>query len=98
MWVVKFYSPKCRHSVQFVTEFKNTAQKLKKFFMVGAVDCLNNREICGSYQFYSYPTVAFLYRNLFVQYSGQRQSSDISKAAQEAYSEIIDYISKRQKK
>lgn len=43
-------------------EYKKAATALKGVMMLGAIDCSKQKEICGYYNVYNFPTI-YIFRN-----------------------------------
>lgn len=84
MWVVKFYSPQCRHSISLVPEFKEMALRMKNKYPFGVIDCLREKILCQDYDVYSYPRIAFMYKSFIVDYSGPHNADSMIVAARTA--------------
>jgi protein disulfide-isomerase A6 len=56
LWLVEFYSPDCGHCQQFKASFVKLAAKLApQGVKVGAVNCQNERQLCGDHGIDSFP-------------------------------------------
>lgn len=84
VWIVEFYSPRCRHCINFVPEFKNLSSQAKTEFPVGAVDCLAEKRICFDYKIHSFPTIAFMFKTYIIDHVQQFSSNEILNAARNA--------------
>lgn len=84
VWVVKFYSPRCRHSISLVPEFKVMALRIKNELPIGVIDCLQEKILCRDYDVYSYPRIAFMYKSFIIDYSGPSHADDMISAARNA--------------
>jgi thioredoxin-like negative regulator of GroEL len=92
MWVVKFYSSRCRHSISAAPEFSMIAQQLHDTFQFGAVDCLQEKEVCFRwYGIHSFPTIGFLYEDMIIDYIGEIGIENVTLAAHHAFN-VYDKI------
>jgi thioredoxin-like negative regulator of GroEL len=92
MWIAKFYSPNCRHSVKLVPEFEKLAVEARNIFSIGALDCLSAVRICSDYDVNSFPRIAFLYKTFIVDYSGPSNSQSMLTAARIAKKDYQDFF------
>lgn len=95
VWVVEFYAPWCGHCKQFAPEFGRAAKNLHGIVHVGAVNCDDNKKVCGSFGIQGFPTVKlFPWSTVPVpngepgqimkepqEYNGPRSAVSIAKAA-----------------
>ena len=93
MWVVMFYSSRCRHSINIAPEFSRIARRLNYHFFIGAVDCLKEKEVCYRlYRVNEFPSIGFLYDKLIIDFHGDINFVDVSNAAFRAFNEYVDYF------
>lgn len=91
IWIVKFYTPRCRHSISLVSEFQKLAARLRKKFRFGAIDCLSEKILCRDYDVSSYPRVTFLYKSYIIDYSGPPNVESMVKAARNAKNDYREF-------
>lgn len=91
VWIVQFYYPSCRHSINIVPEFEKLAVEAGKEFFVGVVDCQMEMTICMNYDIKAYPTFAFLYKYFIIDYQGQQDSMNILKGARQAVEDYKEF-------
>lgn len=94
MWVVNFYSSRCRHSINIAPEFSRIAKRLRYHFYIGAVDCVQEKDLCYRlYRISGFPTIGFLYDKLIIDYRGDIHESGVARAAFAAFNEYVDFFS-----
>jgi len=95
VWVVEFYAPWCGHCKHFAPEFARAAKNLHGIVHVGAVNCDEEKQICGAFGIQGFPTVKmFPWSTVPVpngqpgqvmkeptDYNGPRTASSVAKAA-----------------
>jgi len=95
VWVVEFYAPWCGHCKHFAPEFARAAKNLHGIVHFGAVNCDDQKQICGAFGIQGFPTVKmFPWSTVPVpngqpgqvmkeptDYNGQRTASSLAKAA-----------------
>jgi len=95
VWVVEFYAPWCGHCKAFAPEFARAAKNLHGIVHVGAVNCDNEKNVCGSFGIQGFPTVKIFPWSTVpvpngepgrimkepVDYNGQRSAASVAKAA-----------------
>jgi protein disulfide-isomerase A6 len=57
VWLVEFYAPWCGHCKNLAPEYEKAATNLKGIVRVGAVNCDEEQEICGTYEVKGFPTI-----------------------------------------
>lgn len=57
VWLVEFYAPWCGHCKNLAPEWEKAAAGLKGLVKVGAVNCDDEKELCGSYGIQGFPTI-----------------------------------------
>jgi len=57
VWVVEFYAPWCGHCQHFAPEFARAAKNLHGIVHVGAVNCDEDKQVCGAFGIQGFPTV-----------------------------------------
>jgi len=95
VWVVEFYAPWCGHCKHFAPEFARAAKNLHGIVHVGAVNCDEEKQICGAFGIQGFPTVKmFPWSTVPVpngqpgqvmkeptDYNGQRNAAAVARAA-----------------
>jgi len=95
VWVVEFFAPWCGHCKHFAPEYARAAKNLHGIVHVGAVNCDDQKQICGAFGIQGFPTVKmFPWSTVPVpngepgqvmkeptDYNGQRTASSVAKAA-----------------
>jgi len=59
IWVVEFFAPWCGHCKKLAPEYDKAATNLKGIVRVGAVNCDEQQELCGSFGVKGFPTIKF---------------------------------------
>jgi len=57
VWVVEFFAPWCGHCKNLAPEYDKAATNLKGLVRVGAVNCDDEKEICGNFGVQGFPTI-----------------------------------------
>jgi protein disulfide-isomerase A6 len=57
VWVVEFFAPWCGHCKHFAPEYAKAAQSLRGIVKVGAVNCDEQKEVCGAFSVQGFPTI-----------------------------------------
>jgi thioredoxin-like negative regulator of GroEL len=97
MWIVKFYSSRCRYSISAAPEFSKIASELNDRYQFGAVDCLYEKEVCFRwYEIYSFPTIGFLYENMIINYNGEINLANITEAAGHAFNAYDEHFNEEE--
>eukprot|EP01132_Coremiostelium_polycephalum_P010054 gene10054-12323_t len=94
IWLVEFYAPWCGHCKSLKPEYEKAATNLKGLVKIGAINCDDEKELCGHYEIQGFPTIKFFgsdvvpnpkQKNSFHKvpenYNGGRTASDIAKFA-----------------
>jgi len=95
VWIVEFYAPWCGHCKHFAPEFARAAQNLHGIVHVGAVNCDEQKQLCGAFGIQGFPTVKIFPWSTVpvpngepgqimkepVDYNGQRNAASLVKAA-----------------
>lgn len=91
VWIVQFYYPSCRHSINIVPEFEKLSAEAENEFAVGVVDCREEMSICLNYDIKAYPTIAFLYKYFIIDYQDQQIAQYILKGARKAADDYKEF-------
>jgi len=95
VWVVEFFAPWCGHCQHFAPEYVKAAKNLHGIVHVGAVNCDDQKQICGAFGIQGFPTVKIFPWSTVpvpngepgqitkepVDYNGQRTAASVAKAA-----------------
>jgi len=95
VWVVEFFAPWCGHCKHFAPEYSRAAKNLHGIVHVGAVNCDNEKQLCGAFGIQGFPTVKIFPWSTVpspngepgqvtkepVDYNGQRSASSLARAA-----------------
>eukprot|EP01112_Ceratiomyxa_fruticulosa_P016589 TRINITY_DN5039_c0_g1_i1.p1 TRINITY_DN5039_c0_g1~~TRINITY_DN5039_c0_g1_i1.p1 ORF type:complete len:425 (-),score=113.63 TRINITY_DN5039_c0_g1_i1:82-1356(-) len=57
VWLVEFYAPWCGHCKQLAPEYDKAATNLKGIVKVGAINCDEEKELCGNFGVQGFPTI-----------------------------------------
>jgi protein disulfide-isomerase A6 len=57
VWLVEFFAPWCGHCKNLAPEYEKAANNLKGIVRVGAVNCDEQQELCGTFQVKGFPTI-----------------------------------------
>lgn len=69
--VIEFYTTWCGHSKKLATRFKDK-------YIVGAVDCDSEEDICDFFKIRGYPTIKVFDGKKFLYYDGNRTADEIA--------------------
>ncbi|KAH3763734.1 ER-resident thioredoxin protein [Pelomyxa schiedti] len=100
VWLVEFYAPWCGHCKALAPEYVKAAQNLHGLVEVGAVNCDEQKELCGAFEVQGFPTIKIfghepkkaekgLYKEP-IDYNGPRTAAGL---ANTALSYIPDFVS-----
>ena len=64
IWIIYFFNPKLDECKNFKDEYKSVSEKLYGIIKVGAIDCLQEEELCEEFSVYSVPTVLIFSENI----------------------------------
>ena len=64
----------------------------KDKFPVGVVNCLQDNNLCLEYDITAYPRVAFLFKSYIIDFSGERKSDEMMRAAEVAFDEFKKFL------
>ncbi|KAM9965174.1 hypothetical protein ACTFIW_004979 [Dictyostelium discoideum] len=85
-WMVEFYAPWCGHCKSLKPEYEKVSNNLKGLVKIGAINCDEEKELCGQYQIQGFPTLKFFSTNPKTgkkgqpeDYQGARSASEIAK-------------------
>ncbi|KAN0035063.1 hypothetical protein ACTA71_004318 [Dictyostelium dimigraforme] len=85
-WMVEFYAPWCGHCKSLKPEYEKASNNLKGLVKIGAINCDEEKELCGQYQIQGFPTLKFFSTNPKTgkkgqpeDYQGARSGSEIAK-------------------
>ncbi|KAN0037306.1 hypothetical protein ACTFIV_002647 [Dictyostelium citrinum] len=85
-WMVEFYAPWCGHCKSLKPEYEKASNNLKGLVKIGAINCDEEKELCGQYQIQGFPTLKFFSTNPKTgkkgqpeDYQGARSASEIAK-------------------
>lgn len=57
VWLVEFFAPWCGHCKKLAPDYDKAASNLKGIVRVGAVNCDEQKDLCGSFGVQGYPTI-----------------------------------------
>ncbi|KYQ92981.1 thioredoxin-like protein [Tieghemostelium lacteum] len=86
-WVLKFYAPWCKHSIQFQDTFEQLAKMLKGHVNFGQIDCVNDPALLYRFGIKAYPTVKLLHQGKLYEFQGERSVNNIVQFLQSDYLE-----------
>uniref|UniRef100_A0A914Y7G4 Protein disulfide-isomerase n=1 Tax=Panagrolaimus superbus TaxID=310955 RepID=A0A914Y7G4_9BILA len=91
-WIIQFYSPWCKHCVNFIPEYKNAAKALKGITKVGAVDMSKYQSVGAPYSIQGVPTIMIFGNDKKkpIEFNGARTSESLVIAALEKDSSQIE--------
>eukprot|EP01113_Clastostelium_recurvatum_P028627 TRINITY_DN345_c0_g2_i1.p1 TRINITY_DN345_c0_g2~~TRINITY_DN345_c0_g2_i1.p1 ORF type:complete len:468 (+),score=113.93 TRINITY_DN345_c0_g2_i1:112-1404(+) len=59
VWMVEFYAPWCGHCKSLAPEYDKAATNTKGLVRFGAINCDDEKELCGSFEVKGFPTLKF---------------------------------------
>ncbi|EGC37803.1 hypothetical protein DICPUDRAFT_76580 [Dictyostelium purpureum] len=70
--MVEFYAPWCGHCKSLKPEYEKAAKNVKGLVKIAAINCDEEKELCGQYQIQGFPTLKFF----ATQKNGKKQPED----------------------
>lgn len=91
VWIVEFYAPWCGHCKQLAPEYQKAAKALKGIIGVGAIDCDEQKQLCGQFGVQGFPTIKVFgsNKNKPDDYQGERTASGIVQTAQKTAQKVV---------
>ena len=63
IWIVYFYDPSKQECKDFKDSYKEISERLYGIIKVGAIDCLNEEELCEEFSAYDVPQILIFQEN-----------------------------------
>lgn len=105
VWLVEFYAPWCGHCKNLAPEWEKAAKNLKGIVKVAAVNCDDDKDLCGSFGVQGFPTIKLFPHTLKkqgkgvvkepVDYQGQRTAASIANFALEKLPSFVTVITSK---
>ena len=76
IWIVYFFNPKLEECKTFKEEYVNISDRLFGIIKVGAIDCLQEEELCEEFSVYTVPSILIFSENF--QDDGDRYTGDMN--------------------
>lgn len=73
-WFINFYSAHCSHCHHVAPDWRKMAKEVEGAIMIGAVNCLDDRQICNQENIHSYPSLVLYPERIVYEGSRDRQS------------------------
>ncbi|DBA98372.1 TPA: hypothetical protein ACH3X3_012387 [Trebouxia sp. C0006] len=75
VYLVEFYAPWCGHCKQLAPEWSKVAKSFKGIGKVAAVNCEEDKQLCGKHGVKGYPTIKSVVNGKLHDYQGDRSAS-----------------------
>ena len=91
VWIVEFYAPWCGHCKSLAPEYQKAAKALAGIVNIGAVNCDEQKQLCGQFGVQGFPTIKVFGGNKQKpeDYQGQRTAEGIVQVAQKTAQKIV---------
>jgi len=102
LWVVEFFAPWCGHCKSFAPQYETAATNMKGLVKVGAIDCDQEKELCGGFGIKGFPTVKIFKPSgnskkppTPEDYNGQRTAAALAKYATDMMPSYVTVLIKK---
>ena len=91
IWIVEFYAPWCGHCKNLAPEYQKAAKALAGVVGVGAVNCDEEKQLCGQYGVQGFPTIKVFGddKRKPKDYQGQRTAEGIAQEAARTAQKLV---------
>ena len=96
IWVLYFFNPKKKVCQDFKDEYVQVAEKMYGITKIGAIDCLNEEELCEEFGVYGVPRVMIFSESFSDQgerYTGAMEWNPIATAASRKMQNFVSVVS-----
>ena len=95
IWIIYFFNPKLEECKKFKEEYVNISERLYGIIKVGAIDCLNEEELCEEFSVYQVPSI-LIFSDHFSddgeKYSGEMDATSIMNAAAKKMQSFVSVV------
>ena len=95
IWIIYFFNPKLEECKKFKEEYVNISERLSGVIKVGAIDCLQEEELCEEFSVYQVPTILIFSENFSddgEKYEGEMNASQIMNAAAKKMQNFVSKV------
>ena len=96
IWIIYFFNPKLEECKAFKEEYVNISDRLYSIIKVGAIDCLNEEELCEEFSVYQVPSILIFSENFAddgEKYTGEMDAASIMNAAAKKMQSFVSVVS-----
>lgn len=96
IWIVYFFNPENKECKEFKDTYKEISEKLYGIIKVGAIDCLNEEELCEEFGAYDIPQILIFSENFSDEgerYRGDMEVNKIMNAASKRMQSFVSVVS-----
>ncbi len=95
IWIIYFFNPKLEECQKFKDEYKSISERLYGIIKVGAIDCLQEEELCEEFSVYTVPTILIFSENVADdgdKYEGEMTASNIMNKASKKMQSFVNNV------
>lgn len=95
IWIIYFFNPKLQECKQFKEEYISISERLYGVIKVGAIDCLQEEELCEEFSVYQVPQILIFSENFAddgEKYNGQMTANNIMNAAAKKMQSFVNVV------
>ena len=96
IWIVYFFNPKLEECKKFKEDYVKIAERLYGVIKVGAIDCLQEEELCEEFSVYSVPQILIFSENFQddgEKFEGEMTQAKIMNAAAKKMQSFVSSVS-----
>jgi len=95
IWIIYFFNPKLEECKKFKEEYVAISEKLYGVIKVGAIDCLQEEELCEEFSVYQVPQILIFsenFRDDGEKYTGDMKAAQIMNAAAKKMQSFVNVV------
>lgn len=96
IWIIYFFNPKLKECQNFKDEYISVSERLYGMIKVGAIDCLQEEELCEEFSVYDVPRILIFTENQADdgdKFNGKMDANSIMNAAAKKMQSFVSVVS-----